>query len=532
MTDVYLVASGDLRLSANQKCWPEQAAMEAALNKAVDKLGHKIVRAHPYNEAEKHGFIGSQKEGIEIFKKIPEDAPLIVAESVWQYSNHVFPGLLTHRGPILTVANWSGTWPGLVGMLNLNGCLTKAGKPFSTLWSVDFTDDWFVKNLKTWFDTGVVKHPMDHVKPLSSKKIADADKKLGQQLAETLRSEKAIMGIFDEGCMGMHNAIVQDELLFPLGIFKERLNQSALYYETTQVPDAEAEAVFKWIVDKGLTFHFGSDEDTELTKRQVMLQCKMYVAAVRMADRFGCAMIGIQYQQGLKDLLPASDLVEGILNNQDRPPVLSEDGSRELFAGQPVIHFNEVDEGAALDGLMENRVLAALGQPLETTLHDVRWGDFDASGTTKDFVFVFQISGAAPPAHFTGGWKGAHSYRQDPMYFRLGGGTLMGVYKPGAIVWSRTFVENSKLGLDIGRGTVLDLPETEVRRRLDLCAENWPIVNAVLHGVSRDQFMSRHRANHIQICYGNSPEEADRVLAVKAAMAEAMGFQVNLCGNC
>ena len=41
----------------------------------------------------------------------------------------------------------------------------------------------------------------------------------------------------------------------------------------------------------------------------------MYIAAVRMADDFGCDAIGIQYQQGLKDLLPASDLVEGMLNN-------------------------------------------------------------------------------------------------------------------------------------------------------------------------------------------------------------------------
>ena len=55
--------------------------------------------------------------------------PLIVAESVWQYSHHVLHGLMSHRGPILTAANWSGTWPGLVGMLNLNGSLTKAGVP-------------------------------------------------------------------------------------------------------------------------------------------------------------------------------------------------------------------------------------------------------------------------------------------------------------------------------------------------------------------------------------------------------------------
>ena len=64
---------------------------------------------------------------MQVFRDIPPDAPLIVVEAVWQYSHHVLHGLIGHRGPILTVANWSGEWPGLVGMLNLNGSLTKAG---------------------------------------------------------------------------------------------------------------------------------------------------------------------------------------------------------------------------------------------------------------------------------------------------------------------------------------------------------------------------------------------------------------------
>ncbi len=85
------------------------------------------MRAHPYKEQEKHGFIGSQRKAWRSFAGIDPEAPLIVAEAVWQYSHHVLPGLIAHRGPILTVANWSGTWPGLVGMLNLNGSLTKAG---------------------------------------------------------------------------------------------------------------------------------------------------------------------------------------------------------------------------------------------------------------------------------------------------------------------------------------------------------------------------------------------------------------------
>ncbi|MDW7980360.1 MAG: hypothetical protein RMH97_07335 [Verrucomicrobiales bacterium] len=109
---VQLIASGDLRLSANQVCWPAQEQMEQALKAAIEAEGWRVVRAHPYKPDQKHGFIASQREGIEVFKNIDPDAPLIVAEAVWQYSHHVLAGLTTHRGPILTVANWSGQWPG------------------------------------------------------------------------------------------------------------------------------------------------------------------------------------------------------------------------------------------------------------------------------------------------------------------------------------------------------------------------------------------------------------------------------------
>ncbi len=92
--------------------------MERQLVAAIEREGYKVKRAHPYDPVKKHGFIDSQKYGLEVFRQIPKDAPVIVAEAVWQYTHHVLPGLLEHRGPVLTVANWSGTWPGLVGMLN------------------------------------------------------------------------------------------------------------------------------------------------------------------------------------------------------------------------------------------------------------------------------------------------------------------------------------------------------------------------------------------------------------------------------
>ena len=528
---VYLVANGDLRLSANQNCWAAQQEMEAALARAVKSLGYEIVRAHPYKPAEKHGFIGSQKEGMQVFAKMDPDARLIVAESVWQYSHHVLHGLITHRGPICTIANWSGTWPGLVGMLNLNGSMTKAGVKYSTLWSEDFTDEWFVKNLRKWLTSGSVRHPAAHVKPLKRMRVPGAEKALGESLAAQLKREKAIMGVFDEGCMGMFNGIIPDHLLNPTGVYKERLSQSALYYETTTVSNEEAQEVRDWLDAKGMTFKTGPNPVTDLTDEQILWQCKMYIAAVRIADDFGCHMIGIQYQQGLKDLLPASDLVEGMLNNADRPPVKSRDGKQILYRGEPLPHFNEVDECIGLDALMTYRIHQAMGQPVESTLHDVRWGDWDQSGTVKDYIWVFEISGSVPPAHLVGGWKGAVSERQPPMYFRLGGGTIKGVSRPGEIVWSRIFIEDDRIKMDIGRAGVVKLPESETERRLRATTYQWPIMHAVTYGVSRDQFMARHKANHISVVYAKSAPEADKALLARAAMAQALGIEVFVCGT-
>ena len=527
---VLLVANGDLRQSANEKCWPAQAAMEQKLTDVLAASGWKLSRAHPYDPVRKHGFIGSQREGMAVFAGIDPDAPLIVAESVWQYSHHLLHGLISHRGPILTVANWSGTWPGLVGMLNLNGSLTKAGVKYSTLWSENFDDEYFRTGLAAWLKTGVAKHKTAHVKPLARAAVPTKAKSVAKKIADDLRRRKSIMGIFDEGCMGMYNAIIPDELLFPTGVYKERLSQSALYYGATQVSDAEAQAVYQWYKDKGLKFHLGSDEATELTERQILLQCKMYVAACRIADEYGCETIGIQYQQGLKDLLPASDLVEGTLNSTERPPVKNAAGE-VIRAGEPITHFNEVDECAGLDGLFTQRVHTALGQPVANTLHDLRWGDWDQSGTTKDYVWVFLISGSAPADHHVGAWAGSDSHRQPAMYFRLGGGTLRGIAKPGEIVWSRVFLEGGKLKMDLGRAKVITLPQAETERRWSETTPQWPIMHAVTYGVSRDQMMARHKANHIQVAYANSAKEADLALYTKAALAAELGLVVSVCGT-
>lgn len=528
--NVYLICSGDQRLSANQACWEAQQRMEAALTAAIEARGWNVVRGHHYDEEKRHGFIDSQKMGMEVFRTLDPDVPLIVAESVWQYSHHVLAGLTTHKGPILTVANWSGQWPGLVGMLNLNGSLTKANVSYSTLWSESFDDAFFLKGLDEWLQTGNVTHDFSHVLRFDGSTIPAPDRQVGVEFARAFRSRKAIMGVFDEGCMGMFNAIIPDGLLHPTGVFKERLSQSALFAEMRNTDDGEAEGVLQWLIDRGVRFSWGTEPASELTRGQSLEQSKMYIAALRIADRFGCDTIGIQYQQGLMDLVAASDLTEGLLNNRERPPVFSRDG-RELYPGAALPHFNEVDECAGLDALVTYRLWRSLGLDPENTLHDIRWGESFQIDGVDAFVWLFMISGAAPPAHFVDGYAGTTSDRHPPMYFLSGGGTLKGVSKPGHIVWSRVFVENDRLHCDLGVGEVVPLPEEETRRRWSLTTPQWPLMHAVLRGVSRDQMMARHKANHIQVVYAGDEAMAHRACRIKAAAMDELGIITSFCGD-
>src|SRR5690606_22650407 len=255
----------------------------------------------------------------------------------------------------------------------------------------------------------------------------------------------------------------------------------------------------------------------------------MYIAAVRLADESGRDTIGLQYQQGLKDLVAASDLVEGLLKNTDRPPVYNDRGI-ELYPGVALPHFNEVDECAGIDGYITYHLWNKLGLNGDNTLHDLRWGEDFLINGINEFVWVFLISGAAPASHFINGYQGADSLRQPAMFFKKGGGTLRGISRPGKIVWSRIYIENNELFCDIGTGKVVELPEAETQRRWDLTDKQWPIMHGVLDGVSPNQMMAKHKANHIQLVYVDGDFGVKRAAAIKAATLEMLGIKVNFCG--
>jgi hypothetical protein len=172
------------------------------------------------------------------------------------------------------------------------------------------------------------------------------------------------------------------------------------------------------------------------------------------------------------------------------------------------------------------RLLDSLGLPAETTLHDIRWGS-EFEGT---FYWDLEISGAVPFAHLSGGIKGATGYRQSPMYFPKGGSTITGQGKAGRLLWARAHYEGTQVVMHIGTGHAVELPAAEFERRRRATSWEWPLLNCVLDGVSRDQLMAGHQSNHITIAYVDEAEIRD-VLRAFVAQSLTQNIRTVVAGD-
>ncbi len=520
MKKVILISNGDFRDTVGVNCWPMQEESLTAVEAAFKQLHVTIERGNPYKPEKNHGFITTQAEGCRVFSGIDKEMPVVIVLASWVYAHHIASSLKNHDGPILLLGNFDGTWPGLVALLNHSATLERMGIPHSKIWSDRFvSDQTFMNRLVQWVQTYKIHYPADHIVPLDSLKMSGEAEAKGTSLALDILRNKRILGQMDPGCMGMLNAVMSPDKMARIGLPLELLNQSDLLAEMSLVTEIQAQASLDWLMKQQVSFRWGTDDDTELTKNQVLEQMKMYIAAGRIYERYGLSAIGIPYQYGLVRCTAASDLAEGMLNNSDRPEIVSLESDRVIVADNPIVHFNEGDVGSAVPQVLMHDILSAEGLPPETTLHDVRWGD-EWEGR---FVWVLEISGGAPPAHF-GGWDKTTVHRQTPMYFPKGGGTCSGVSKAGTVTWARFYESFGEIGMDLGLGEVLDLPREEVDRRLSLTSAEWPIANLHIPGYDRDQLMSSHKSNHITICYGD-------ILQILAATASQLGIQVSIVGD-
>lgn len=525
--EVLLVANADLREPANVTCWPTGQKFETKLQAALEKEGYRIKRAHKIDIERGHGFISSQREGADVFAAIDPEAPVIVLITAWQYSHHLASSLAHHKGPVLLLANFEGTYPGLVGMLCMAGTLTSLGVNYSRIWSETFEDEKFSTDLRTWLRDGYVHQRTDYLHEVKASHpvMATQEGQAGRQVGEFILKNKAIVGLFDSYCMGMINGVFPQKAMIDVGIPVESVSQSALLVEMAKVPAELRENCLRWYEERGMVFNYGSDGKKELVREQVLEQCAMMIAMARFVKRFGLTGVGVQYQQGLKDSCAASDFAEGALGNAERFPIPDENGDI-IQDGKAIPCVNEVDMGSAIPQIMMWQLLESLGLPSETTLHDIRWGS-EYNGT---YYWDLEISGAVPFAHLKGGIAGAEGHRQTPMFFPYGGSTIAGQGKRGRFIWARAYYVGTEVYLHVGTGTAVELPEEEFARRRHATSFEWPLLNAILDGVTRDDLMAGHQSNHLSIAY--VPEDKlQAVLRAFVAQAITQNIRVSVAGD-
>lgn len=494
---------GDGRARPNELALPNVEAATQQLEAALRKVGRT-----PYRVP---GFLTKPHESIE--KLGPVTDPMVGMFAHWVYGPHTCDGVVGKDNPLLLASNFSGQWPGLVGLLNTGACLETVGRAHSRIWTSmeDFTSDaTFMERLDEWCTTGQVRYPETALSghaPVSPEAAA-----LAQKVAAGMRARRPLILMLGDTSMGMINGYFGPRLLSKHGFAEHKIDQAWIIDRGRGIGDRRIEDAFRFVKDKGVTFHFGEDGAADFDERATREQLRDYLTVLDLLGEYKADCLGWQYQLGLIPLRPPSDFAEGLFNSSCRPE----------SNGDTIACATEADQGNAVPMEMLKRLLLAKGLHQAVMFHDVRWGA-EHGGR---FLWVLLNSGSCGAYAFNhdpDSLAGVHSYRQPAGYFPTPGGTFAGESLPGAITWARAYIKADTLWMDIGRGEVVKLPADVRDAWWQGTTRQWPFMAADL-GVSRDDLMAHYLSNHVAVAYGD-------VFGEMVALSQELGFKVRILAS-
>lgn len=493
---------GDQRPAPNEMALASAEEATAQLERALDRLGRPHYRVPG-------GFVSKPHEAIE--RLGPIDDPMIGVCVHWFYGPHTTDGVVGKDNPLLLASNFSGRWPGLVGLLNTAACLEGVGRGgVSRAWTQapDWTaDGTFMDRLDEWCSSGRVSYSEAEIArhaPVSAAASATA-----RSIAEGIRKRRVLALMLGDTSMGMTNGYFGPRHLHSVGFAEHKVDQAWIIDRGRRISDKRIEDAWKFVVDKGVTFHHGEADAEDFDARATREQLRDYLVVLDLMQEFKADCLGWQYQLGLIPLRPPSDFAEGLLNSACRP-----EGN-----GDTIATATEADQGNVLPMEMLKRLLVAKGLHQAVMFHDVRWGaEHDGR-----FLWVLLNSGSCGAYAFNhdpNTLKGVHSYRQPRQYFPTPGGTFAGESLPGKMTWARAYLAGGELCMDIGRGEVVKLPGKTRDEWWNGTTRQWPLMVADL-GISQETLMAHYLSNHVAVAYGDVFEEM-------VALSQELGFKVRI----
>jgi L-fucose isomerase-like protein len=501
---VALFWPGDYRPEPNKWALPYSQRVTEQMTRALKKLGRA-----PYLVK---GYLTRPCEAIE--KLGPIDDPMIGLFVHWTYAPHVCDGVSGKTNPLLLASNFSGACPGLVALMNTSASLEMLGRAHARIWTD--AEDWtrdkaFMARLEDWLATGQIAYDASelHADAAIDPKALAA----GRKAADQIRARRVLAMMLGDTSMGMINGYFGIERLHKIGFTEHKVDQAWLISRVKGIKQKRVDDALAFCLAKGLKFHwrenaFGvdaSDFDKEASKQQL----RMYLAILDLLAEFKCDCMGFQYQLGLFELLPPSDLAEGLLNSTCRP-----EGD-----GDPIVCSTEADQGNMIPMELMKRLLKAKGLNPSTNFHDVRWGGM----VGKRFLWEMLNSGSCSAYAFNhdgNSLTGVHSYRQPKGYFPVPGGTFCGESLAGPITWARAYVSGGRLCMDVGEGEAVKVSPKDRDRFWLSTNPQWPLMMVDLH-CSVETIMAHYQSNHMAICYGD-------IFGEMIALSRELGFQVRV----
>jgi L-fucose isomerase-like protein len=494
---------GDLRQRPNELARPNAEEASLQIERALAKLGRQSYRVPD--------FISKPHHAIE--KLGPIDDPLIGVCVHWFYGPHTTEGVVGKDNPLLLASNFSGQWPGLVGLLNTGACLESLNRPFSRIWTTasDWTaDETFMARLEEWCSHGRIRYAEDDLSYDAT--VAPEARERAREVAAGLRARRALVLMLGDTSMGMINGYFGPRLLNKYGFAEHKIDQAWILDRGPQVPDRRIDDALRFVKDRGATFHWQEPGVADFTEQATREQLRDYLVVRDLVDEYKADCLGWQYQLGLLPLRPPSDFEEGLFNSVCRPE----------SNGDTIVCATEADQGNALPMELMKRLLKTKGLHQAVMFHDVRWG----AEHEGRFLWVLLNSGSCGAYAFNhrpDTLEGVHSYRQPAAYFPVAGGTFAGESLPGRMTWARAYLKGDAMWMDIGRGEVVRLPGPIRDAWWNGTTRQWPFMAADL-GVGRDTIMAHYLSNHVAVAYGDIFEEM-------VALSDMLGFKIRVVGG-
>lgn len=500
---VFIFWPGDGRKAPNDLARPNMESATRQLESALKKLGREPRLID--------GFISKPHESIE--KLGPIDDPMIGLFVHWCYAPHTTEGVVGKHSPLLLASNFSGQWPGLVGLLNTGASLVSLDRACSRIWTdaKEWTSDaGFMERLEQWCTTGKIAYPENDLAYDAG--IPESARELAQQVASEIRKRRILILMLGDTSMGMINGYFGSRLLPRHGFAEHKVDQAWIIDRGTRVDAKRIQDAFRFVCDRGVKFHWGENGASDFGEHSTCEQLRDYLAVLDLVNEYKADCLGWQYQLGLIPLRPPSDFSEGLFNSTCRPESNAD----------TIVCATEADQGNVIPMELMKRLLKLKGLHQAVFFHDVRWGgEWDGR-----FIWVLLNSGSSGGYafnHDASSLRGAHSYRQPAAYFPTPGGTLTGESLPGVLTWARSYIRGGVLWMDIGKGEAVQLPPEVRDRWWASTTREWPFMAAEL-GMPRDTLMAHYMSNHIAVAYGD-------IFAEMVALSQQLGFRVRIISH-